>query len=183
MFTMKTLFTLCLVSGLALACQSEPASETGEMTEVAVVDVEGARAAIDASNAAWSAAAMAGDAAALAALHTDDATVLAPDAPRASGQAEILALFEQMFTGITFESMSIEADDVTVSPTGETAYVVGSFHDSGALADGTPFTDTGKYITIFENVDGEWKIALDAWNSDGAPVVDAAAEVEATTTE
>lgn len=179
----RATLVLTLISGLALACQSEPATETGEMTETVVVDAEGARAAFEASNAAWTAAAIAGDAAAITALYSDDAILLAPDMPRATGQAEILAAFEALFGAYTFESMTITIDDVTIAEAGDIAYVVGSYQDSGTLADGTPVSSTGKYVSVQENVDGEWKIALDSWNSDGAPVADASAEVEATSTE
>lgn len=172
MIASRTFLALVLASGVALACQSEPATETGEMAEsetAAPVDVESLKAEFQASNDAWEAAATAGDAAALAALYTDDAILLVPDMPRADGQAEIQAAFEAMLAGATFDAMEIVADDVVVAESGELAYMVGHFRDAGTLADGTSFEDVGKFVAIHRLVDGEWKIAVDTWNSDPAP--------------
>lgn len=165
--TLKGLF-VCAAIAIAMSCQSqEPATEQGSETSPAG-DATAAREAILAADQAWEDAALAGDAAALTALYTSDAIVQAPGAPRATGSQAI----QELFTGMLeypISSVTLDTDIVEVAASGDIAYGAGTFTMSGTAADGTEWSDQGKYMEVLKNVDGEWKIAADIWNSDAPP--------------
>ncbi len=74
-------------------------------------------------------------------------------------------------------SVSLDTDVVEGAASGDIAYGVGTFTMSGTGADGSEWSDQGKYMEVLENVDGEWKIAADIWNSDApAPGMESAEE-------
>jgi hypothetical protein len=82
-----------LLSFLALAfaaCQTPDTAEPVAGTPVVpVVDTEADRAAIEALSAEYTAAVQAGDAAAVSALHADDAILHPPNEPSVSGREAI----------------------------------------------------------------------------------------------
>jgi uncharacterized protein (TIGR02246 family) len=159
---------VCAAIAVAMSCQSqEPATEQGSETSPAG-DANAAREGILATDQAWEDAALAGDAAALTALYTADAIVQAPGAPRASGSQAIQELFAGMLE-YPISSISLDTDVVEVAASGDIAYGAGTFTMSGTSADGTEWSDQGKYMEVLKNVDGEWKIAADIWNSDTPP--------------
>jgi uncharacterized protein (TIGR02246 family) len=163
---LKNVF-VCAAIAVAMSCQQEPATEQGSETSPAV-DATAAREAILAVDQAWEDAALAGDAAALTALYTSDAIVQAPGSPRATGSQAI----QELFTGMLeypISSVTLDTDIVEVAASGDIAYGAGTFTMSGTAADGTEWSDQGKYMEVLENVDGEWKIAADIWNSDTPP--------------
>lgn len=153
---------------VAMSCQSqEPATEQGSETSPAT-DATAAREAIRAVDQAWEEAVLAGDAAAVTALYSADAIVQAPGAPRATGTQEI----QQLFTGMLeypVSSVALNTDIVEVAASGDVAYNAGTFTMTGTAPDGSEWSDQGKYMAVFENVDGQWKYAADMWNSDAPP--------------
>lgn len=166
---MNRVVVLVCAAGFALACEAqEPATEQGSETSPAV-DATAARGAIEAKDQAWEAAATAGDAAAIAAIYTDDAIVLPPGAGRVEGRAAVQEMFGAWMSEGGITSASLDSDVITVASSGDYAHAVGSYTISGTGPDGTEWSDTGKYLEIFENVDGDWLIAADIWNSDAAP--------------
>ncbi|HUE96405.1 MAG TPA: hypothetical protein VMN39_07075, partial [Longimicrobiaceae bacterium] len=52
---------------------------------------------------------------------------------------------------------------------GDYAYSVGTFTMSGAAPDGSEWSDEGKYVAVWQNVEGDWKMAADIWNSSAPP--------------
>ena len=123
--------------------------------------------AVAAVNEAWGKAYAAGDAAALAALYTEDAAVNPPGAPQARGHAAIQEFFAtdtaaSKAAGITM-NLSPQRDS---GMSGALAWESGTFtatDQSGATV------DTGKYITVLKKTDGKWLIVRDTWNSDTPP--------------
>lgn len=165
---------VCAAIAVAMSCQSqEPATEQGSETSPAV-DATAARDAILAVDQAWEEAVLAGDAAAVTALYSADAIVQAPGAPRATGSQEI----QELFTGMLeypISSIALDTDIVEVAASGDIAYNAGTYTMTGAAPDGSEWTDQGKYMAVFENVDGQWKYAADMWNSDApAPGMESA---------
>ena len=163
---MKRPRSLALALGLALfACeaqeadqQAEMAEQPAQMEEPAAVDTESIRAAIADGSQRWAAAASAGDAEALTNLYADDAVIQAPDTPRVTGRSEISAFFSQMVSEGPYVT-TITTDDVMVSESGDLAVELGSFTDPEG---------TGKFVAVWKNVGGEWKLAIDTWNSNGS---------------
>jgi uncharacterized protein (TIGR02246 family) len=156
-------------AGLALACQTqEPATEQGSETSPAV-DEAAVRETIETKDQAWADAAVAGDAAAIAQQYTADAIVLPPGNPRVTGNEAIQELFTGWMAEAPISSATLDSEVITVAAGGDYAYAVGTYSMSGAAPDGSEWNDQGKYVAVWKNVDGEWKMATDIWNSDNPP--------------
>lgn len=155
-------------AGLALACQTqEPATEQGSESSPAV-DEAAISEAIRAQDQAWADAAKAGDAAAIAALYTSDAVILPPGSSRIEGTQGIQEYFAGMLEA-PLSSATLDSDIVTVAAAGDYAYANGTWTMSGTAPDGSEWSDQGKYTEVWTNVDGDWKIVSDIWNSDTPP--------------
>ena len=118
------LLTLALATPAVFPAQEDAAGEIAE------------------ANAALSAAVADADMAAIAALYTEDAMLMAPNAPTAEGPDAIVAAF-QGFVDMGVGSLELTTDELEVH--GDTAYEVGSFVLEGS--DGSHM-DHGKYIVI-----------------------------------
>jgi len=102
-----------------------------------------------------------GDMAAVAALYTEDATVLPPGAEMVKGRTAIQAFWKA--TAEQFGDVKLTVIDV--KPLGTTAA-----REIGTFALQTkghqPQEITGKYVVIWEKVGADWKLATDIWNAD-----------------
>ena len=123
------------------------------------VDHEKVREAIVAANMKFMTACSQGDAAGLAALYTDDGQVMAPNSDFITGKEAIQGFF-QAFMDMGIKSMKLES--IEVEGMGETAWEVGNYTLFG---EGEQMIDTGKYIVIWKQVNGEWKLHRDIFNS------------------
>lgn len=120
------------------------------------------RAQIGKMDRAWEKAFNAGDAAALAALYTKDAKVMAPGADLASGTKAIQAHFEaDMGQGV---KNTLTLGDVVGF--GDYALETGSYVVTSA--DGKHL-DHGPFMTLYKKEGGGWKLHRDTWNSSMAP--------------
>jgi ketosteroid isomerase-like protein len=156
-------------AGLALACQTqEPATEQGSEMSPAV-DEAAVRETIETKDQAWAVAAVAGDAAAIAQQYAADAIVAPPGTPRVTGNAAIQELFTGWLAEAPISAATLDSDVITVAASGDYAHAVGSYTMSGTAPDGSEWSDQGKYVAVWENVDGDWKIVTDIWNSDNPP--------------
>ncbi len=107
----------------------------------------------------WQAAFNAGDAAGVAALYTKDGVLLPPNSAPVDGREAIAA-----FWAVAIESgASGKLTPKEMYGMGENAAEVGMFVLTAA--DGSHL-DHGSYTLIYKQVDGEWLIASDIWNSD-----------------
>lgn len=167
-FFKRTMIVVCAAS-IALACQTEEtATEQGSDTDPAV-DAASVREAILAKDKVFADAMVVGDAETITQLYAVDAVILAPNQPRGEGTEAIRASWSAALEGNPMSTSNLDSDLITVSAAGDYAYAVGTYTDSGAAPDGSEWSDQGKYLTVWKNVDGEWKIAADIWNSDKAP--------------
>lgn len=95
----------------------------------------------------------------MARLYTEDGQLLPPGSDVVSGRDDIAAFWQQIFEmGVA----NAQLDTVEVEDHGETAIEVGQFTLSAA-DDQT--IDHGTFVVIWKNVDGEWKLHRDIWNS------------------
>lgn len=159
------LFAAVVAVVLIAGCQQEPATETGSTEETPTVDTAAIRQSIDDSGAAWETAALAGDAAALTALYTEDAILLPPNAPKAEGRAAIEAGFTEMLAAAPFTAIDIVTEGVEVSASGDMAWAYGSYTSTNTVA-GEPYEDSGKWLNVSVNQGGQWLMVTDTWNSD-----------------
>ena len=152
---MKKLVLGALLFGLA-AC-----SQGGTMTGGSMPAAD-LKAQIDANNAAWSVAANRGDAAAVAALYTEDATMLPPGMDIQHGRAAIEQAVATMGkSGI--RNFSLVAQSVSqVGP--DTAVEIGRFsvEAMGPRKKWVPVD--GKYVVVWKQVGGRWLLNVDIWN-------------------
>jgi uncharacterized protein (TIGR02246 family) len=164
----QTMIIVC-AAGIAIACQTEEtATEQGSETDPAV-DATAVREAIMAKDKIFADAMVAGDAETITHLYAADAVILAPNEPRGEGADAIRSSWSAALEGGPMSTSTLDSDLITVSAAGDYAYAVGSYTSSGTAPDGSAWSDQGKYLTVWKNVDGDWKIAADIWNSDNAP--------------
>ncbi|HSG00938.1 MAG TPA: SgcJ/EcaC family oxidoreductase [Vicinamibacterales bacterium] len=127
-------------------------------------------AAISALRDAFRTGFNAGDAAALAALFTDDAVLMNPGQATAAGPAAIEALYGQLFAEMTAQT-EIRPEATEVS--GSLAYDSGTY--TGTMtpkAGGDAMTEEGRYVVILKKgADGSWKIARDIGNTPTMPAM------------
>ena len=120
------------------------------------------RAQIQKMSQAWDKAYNAGDAAAVAALYTKDATVMAPGAEPVSGTKAIQSLFAAEIAQGTKNTLTPK----DVVGFGDYALETGGW--VATSADGKHL-DHGPYLTFYKKADGGWKLYRDIWNSSMPP--------------
>jgi uncharacterized protein (TIGR02246 family) len=100
-----------------------------------------------------------GDAAGAAAVYTSDGQVLPPNHEFVTGRQAIQAFWQgAMDMGIKVVTL----DTVEVEGLGQTAYEVGTFTLQGAEGQ---VLDAGKYVVIWKQEAGQWKLHRDIFNS------------------
>ena len=119
------------------------------------------RKAIDAANKAFAAAMNAGDIDEACKVYTEDARLLAPDAPMVKGRSAIAAFWTAAVPAIGIKSVSLKTIELTVS--GTAAHEIGEA--ALALTSGAA---TLKYVVIWrQEGNGRWRWAVDIWNNGG----------------
>jgi uncharacterized protein (TIGR02246 family) len=118
--------------------------------------------AIQHQNAAFMAAVQASDAAGLAALYTEEAWLLPPGGEMIRGRSSIEAFWKSRFEHIA--EVKLTTVDVVALGT-DAAREVGTslILTQGHLAEEV----AGKYVVVWRQVGGEWKLEADMWNSNG----------------
>jgi uncharacterized protein (TIGR02246 family) len=112
-------------------------------------------------NDRWSAAFNKGDAAAVAAMYTQDAYMLPAGAPMVKGRAAIEGFVKQ----ITQQLGDFKLTTLDVKPLGPAAALeigTASFKTKGQ----TPQNGVVKYAVVWQKEGGAWKLLQDIWNSD-----------------
>lgn len=137
------------------------------------VDAEAEAQAIRDLSSAWLDQARARNAEAIAAYFAPDAVVLEEGEPAIIGPDAILADIEEDWAENPDFTIDWETLSVTVAASGDLAWERGrwTFDADGA---GEAPTIGGEYITVYEKVDGEWKVAADV----GVPTEPTPAEGE-----
>ena len=118
-----------------------------------------ARTAIEAANKRFSAAFAAGKAAELAAMYTADAIALPPNSDIVKGHAAIQKMWQGAIdAGIKEAALIVEE----VEAHGDTAHERGNYVMKDASG---KILDRGKYIVIWKQQQGQWKLHRDIWNT------------------
>src|SRR5262245_57728481 len=121
------------------------------------------RSRIEAGNKAFGDAFRRGDSAAMANLYTAQAQLLPANSDFVRGTAAIRSFWQGVFDmglkdGI-LETVEVEAH-------GDTAIEVGRYK---LIAAGGAVADTGKYIVVWKNDKGAWKLHRDIWTTSQPP--------------
>jgi ketosteroid isomerase-like protein len=118
-----------------------------------------ARAAIETANARFVSLFAQGNAAAVAAMYTQDAQVFPANSDIVSGRAAI----EKFWQGtIDAGVKGAKLTTLEVAPSGHIAYEVGRYEMHGQ--DGKVL-DAGKYVVVWKRDRGQWKLHRDIWNT------------------
>lgn len=149
---------------LASAC-NQPAPDTRAADEKAIRETD----------AQWSKTAGANDLEGTVAFYTDDASLLPPNAPIATGKQAIRAVWAGLLgPGV---SLSWQPTKVEVARSGDLAYLVGTYQLTVKDPKGASMTDKGKMVEVWKKqADGKWKAVADIFNSDKPPSPPAPAE-------
>jgi ketosteroid isomerase-like protein len=140
---------------LACGCSQPPSKDTRVADENTIRNLD----------AQWAKAAASKDVDATVSYYSDDASLLAPNAPVASDKTSIRAAWASLLGADN--SLSWEASKVEVARSGDLAYVIGTYELTAKDAQGQPATDRGKFVEVWKKqADGNWKAAVDIFNSD-----------------
>lgn len=148
-----------LLSGLAMvSCQSPQ-----EAVQEEVMDLAQVRQSIEASNLRFGEAVRQGDAAALAALYTDDARLLPPNSEMIQGKDGVQAFWTG---GLQMGIKDAVLTTLDVVGMGDAVCEIGQYaltiqpEGQGAIG------DKGKYLVVWKKAaDGAWKLHVDIWNT------------------
>jgi uncharacterized protein (TIGR02246 family) len=103
-----------------------------------------------------------GDTNAVAALYTEDATLMPPDAGIISGRPSI-AEFWSGARASGIRSVSLQIHDVQAA--GDSAYEIGTATLNIQPPDGVASTATVKYVVVWKRLAAGWHLAVDIWNN------------------
>jgi len=124
------------------------------------MDIGSVRKAVEEGNGKFGAAVAAKNYADMAALYTDEAKVLAPDAPIVNGKKAIENFWKKAAVSLGLVGATLTTLDLEVA--GDTAYEVDEAHlklDSGQ-------TPRLKYMVVWrKGSDGAWRLHRDIWNA------------------
>jgi ketosteroid isomerase-like protein len=96
---------------------------------------------------------------------TDDAVVIPPGLPAVVGKSALRQYVESSMKLPGF-SINWTSTDVTFSPDGHLAYLMGTNEVRMNAPSGSPTTTAGRAVTIWRREpDGEWRCVLDIWNA------------------
>ncbi len=104
-----------------------------------------------------------GDAAGVAALYTKDARLMPPGAPSMSG-TEAITNFWQTAMSMGIKEATLET--VEVETGGDLVCEIGRFTLSIETPDGGRVEPKGKYVVLWKEEEGVWKLHADIWNTD-----------------
>lgn len=145
------ILVLLMVLGACGAC-ANPGVDTA-MEQRAIRELE----------ARWSQAAQARDVAAFVSFFAEDGIQLQPNRPPLIGRQAIEEAVRQAMTPNV--SLSFEPVEIVVSRSRDMAYDRGTYRLRAEAPAGT-VEDHGSYLVVWKKVNGEWKAAVDIFNSD-----------------
>jgi len=129
--------------------------------ERALEDIAEVRQAIESLNKQWKDAFNMGDAAAIAALYTEEARLLPPNSPILVGKEAIQNFYQ---SSINDCDCDLQLTTLEVVVARDLAYEIGEYA-SIQPEEGEAIRDQGKYVYIWKRENGRWKIDVDIFNS------------------
>jgi ketosteroid isomerase-like protein len=125
--------------------------------------------AVRAADAAWLKAYEAKDVDKSVAFLDENASMLAPNTPIATGKTAISKLIAGELA-LQDSKIRWHPDKAGVAQSGELGYTSGFYDWSFKDKSGKIVSDTGKYLTVWKKQpDGKWKVLFDTYNSDNPP--------------
>ena len=166
-FFLKFLGILAMGTMLLSSCNNEAAK-----TETAGFSIDSAKAAIAASNKIFGACFATGDSTTFANCYTSDACINVTNMPRMCGTQAITAFFngghKMGITNIALTTEEVMGGKDAVVEVGKYEMFVGDKVSA----------EKGKFIVVWKEENGKWKMHRDIWNSDAPPPPPPAAPVK-----
>lgn len=162
---------VAVVAVAACSTKSNAPADTGMAAQGVVTppaDRAAEEAAIKQADEQFFKAMNAKDAAAAAAVYSNDAVVMPPNSPLLVGNAAVREYLDA-FAKTPQLAITGEATSVNFSDDGTVAYETGKYSSTFADDKGKTIKDDGKYLLVLKKVDGKWKVVAEAFNSDMAP--------------
>lgn len=166
---MKTRLILLTATALLVSsCDAANETTTGPLDEASTsVTAADDETAIRGQVAKWLELIKSRDAAAIAQMYTEDGAVMPPNAPMSKGRTAVAETWEALMSAPGFE-LTFAPEVIVLSSSGDMALDRGTYRMRVA-PDGNEQIDIGKYVVVWQKVDGEWKAAADIINSDLPP--------------
>lgn len=162
----RSAIVAALVCTTALgACQPGGEAEAARV----MTESEAARAAIQGQMEKYARYLAAGHHDSLAMLHREGGTLLPPNRPAVDGREHFVAAFDAMATELppgatfSFRTVTVVASEPVAVERGVYAVNIPATGTAPAA------TMTGKYLTYWHLVRGNWMIATSTWNHDAPP--------------
>ena len=117
----------------------------------------------------WAEAVQDRDLDAIVNLFAEDGRVMPPNAEPAMGRDSVRETWQGILD-LPDLDLSFAPTEVHVAESGDMAYTIGNYRlayqDEGQEE---PTQESGKYVDIWEKVDGEWKVMVETYNSNLPP--------------
>jgi uncharacterized protein (TIGR02246 family) len=148
------LLTATLTALAASACAGPPDTPTSAGWE-----------ALEEGQRGFVAAVASRDAEAVASFFAEDGIMHVAGMPSVEGREAVLRFYDNLFNFLTASRM--EPGDLQLSRGGDMAYVFGATTNAFQGPDG-PVEYAGKYVLVWREIGGEWRIAVYAVSSDAS---------------
>jgi uncharacterized protein (TIGR02246 family) len=155
---MRSLALMLSLSILIFACapRTEPMAPMAD-AGTAAASPEAGREAVDLLRRTWVEAAERKDAAAVAALYSDDAVIASPLGETARGRQAIESLWQTQLP----MSDNLRVNPSTVEAASDMVAEYGTFSQQLTLPGGTPQDVDGEYVVVTRRQnDGDWRIVM-----------------------
>jgi ketosteroid isomerase-like protein len=151
-------FGVVILAALFSSCNNEAAK-----TETAGFSLDSAKASITASNKVYGACFASGDSTAFANCYTSDGCISPAGAPKMCGTQAITAFFnggrKMGISNVVLTTEEVMGGKDALVETGKYELFVGDKVSA----------EKGKYIVVWKEENGKWKMHRDIWNSDAPP--------------
>ena len=146
----------------AISCNSGEANKA-TTSDAPAFSIDSARAAITASNKTFGECWATGDSTKFAGCYSSDACINPPNMPRMCGSKAIMAFFNGGYQ-MGVRNIRITTEELFGGP--EAVSEIGTCE---MFADKNVSIDKGKFIVVWKQENGKWKMHRDVWNSDNPP--------------
>jgi ketosteroid isomerase-like protein len=161
LFSGFCLFGLTLITLCCASCDHEAAKT--ETKEVTIFNLDSAKAAIAASNKIFSASFATGDSVAFANCYTSDGCIYNSNMPRVCGTDGIRSFSGE---GYKYGIRNVALTTEEVLGGREAVVETGSYE---VFISNNISVEKGKYVVVWKEENGKWKMYRDIWNSDNPP--------------
>lgn len=155
---MKKFFFLFAATAALFSCEQ---AEKPKVASAQTIDMDAAKKSIDAANVKFGNAMAAGDSATLVNMYHSEAQILVPNMPMVTNRTGMGSLIKTL-PGMGVKKVELKTAELLNG--GDYLIERGVFD----MGDGTRSFDKGKYMVIWKQEGGEWKLFRDIWNSDNA---------------